>query len=142
MEVAAFGRNYRLFLAQAVPPFTTKVSGGDTWQYNKASAAVYPGALAAGTVPQYNTINYGTCIKIERNINVCRKLNPRFVALPGRNPVTTLAESLPEWQSVRGVSCQFQTHTNMELCAMPEASGSLVSSVEESGKNTLFATGN
>ena len=24
--------------------------------YNKPSAAVYPGALAAGTLPQYNTI--------------------------------------------------------------------------------------
>ena len=32
MEVAAFGRNYRPFLAQVVPPFTTRVSGGDTWR--------------------------------------------------------------------------------------------------------------
>ena len=27
---------------------------------NKPSAAVYPGALAAGTLPQYNTIQYNT----------------------------------------------------------------------------------
>ena len=31
---------------------TTKDQG----LYNKPSAAVYPGALAAGTLPQYNTI--------------------------------------------------------------------------------------
>ena len=31
-EVAAFGPNYRPFLAQVVPPFTTRVSGGDTWR--------------------------------------------------------------------------------------------------------------
>ena len=28
--------------------------------YNKPSAAVHPGALAAGTLPQYNTIQYNT----------------------------------------------------------------------------------
>ena len=32
VEVAAFGPNYRPFLAQVVPPFTTRVSGGDTWR--------------------------------------------------------------------------------------------------------------
>ena len=32
VEVAAFGRNYRIFLAQVVPPFATRVSGGDTWR--------------------------------------------------------------------------------------------------------------
>ena len=32
LEVAVFGRNYRPFLAQVVPPFTTRVSGGDTWR--------------------------------------------------------------------------------------------------------------
>ena len=32
MEVAAFGPNCRPFLAQVVPPFTTRVSGGETWQ--------------------------------------------------------------------------------------------------------------
>ena len=32
VEVAAFGRNYRPFLAQVVPPFTIGVSGGDTWR--------------------------------------------------------------------------------------------------------------
>ena len=32
VEVAVFGRNYRPFLAQVVPPFTTGVSGGDTWR--------------------------------------------------------------------------------------------------------------
>ena len=32
MDVAAFGRNYRPFLDQVVPPFTTRVSGGDTWR--------------------------------------------------------------------------------------------------------------
>ena len=31
VEVAAFGPNYRPFLAQVVP-FTTRVSGGDTWR--------------------------------------------------------------------------------------------------------------
>ena len=30
VEVAAFGRNYQPFLAQVVPPFTTRVSVGDT----------------------------------------------------------------------------------------------------------------
>ena len=30
VEVNVFGRNYRPFLAQVVPPFTTRVSGGDT----------------------------------------------------------------------------------------------------------------
>ena len=33
-------------------PGTTKDQG----LYNKPSAAVHPGALAAGTLPQYNTI--------------------------------------------------------------------------------------
>ena len=32
VEVAAFGPNYRPFLAQVVPPFTTTVTGGDTWR--------------------------------------------------------------------------------------------------------------
>ena len=32
VEVAVFGRNYQPFLAQVVPPFTTRVSGGDTWR--------------------------------------------------------------------------------------------------------------
>ena len=32
LEVAAFGRNYRPFLAQVVPPFSTRFSGGDTWR--------------------------------------------------------------------------------------------------------------
>ena len=32
VEVAAFGRNYRPFLSQVVPPFTTGVSGGETWR--------------------------------------------------------------------------------------------------------------
>ena len=38
---------------------TTKDQG----LYNKPSAAVHPGALAAGTLPQYNTIRYSrsTC---------------------------------------------------------------------------------
>ena len=30
----------------------------DQGLYNKPSAAVYPGALAVGTLPQYNTIQY------------------------------------------------------------------------------------
>ena len=30
--VAAFGRNYRPFPAKVVPPFTTRVFGGDTWR--------------------------------------------------------------------------------------------------------------
>ena len=60
------GKIHRPFLAQVVPPFTTMVSGGDTSAvqvgttkdrglYNKPSVAVHPGALAAGTLPQYNT---------------------------------------------------------------------------------------
>ena len=32
----------------------------DQGLYNKPSVAVHPGALAAGTLPQYNTIRYGT----------------------------------------------------------------------------------
>ena len=38
VEVAAFGRKYRPFLAQVVLPFTTRVSGGDSKDqglYNK-----------------------------------------------------------------------------------------------------------
>ena len=34
LDVAAFCRNNRPFLAQVVPPFTTKLSGGDTWRCN------------------------------------------------------------------------------------------------------------
>ena len=30
----------------------------DQGLYNKSSAAVHPGALAAGVLPQYNTIQY------------------------------------------------------------------------------------
>ena len=30
----------------------------DQGLYNKPSAAVHPGALAAGTLPQYNTMSY------------------------------------------------------------------------------------
>ena len=37
---------------------TTKDQG----LYNKPSAAVHPGALAAGTLPQYNTIQYNTAL--------------------------------------------------------------------------------
>ena len=59
------GKIHRPFLAQVVPPFITRVSGADTWRckvgtikdqglYNKPYAAVHPGALAAGTLPQYN----------------------------------------------------------------------------------------
>ena len=36
---------------------TTKDQG----LYNKPSAAVHPRALAAGTLPQYNTIQYNCC---------------------------------------------------------------------------------
>ena len=32
----------------------------DQGLYNKPSAAVHPGALAAGTLPKYNTIQYNT----------------------------------------------------------------------------------
>ena len=32
LEVVVFGQNYWPFLAQLVPPFTTGVSGGDTWR--------------------------------------------------------------------------------------------------------------
>ena len=58
---ALSGKIHRPFLAQVVPPFTTRVSGGvgktkDQGLYNTPSAAVHPGALAAGTLPQYNTI--------------------------------------------------------------------------------------
>ena len=34
----------------------------DQGLYNKPSAAVHPEALAAGTLAQYNTIQYNTCI--------------------------------------------------------------------------------
>ena len=63
------GKIHLPFLAQVVLPFTTRVSGGDTWRcklgttkdqglYNKPSAAVRPGALAVGTIQQYNTRQY------------------------------------------------------------------------------------
>ena len=66
VEVAAFGQNYRPFLAQVVSPFTTRVSGGDTWRckYERLKTRVCTislslqcirGALAAGALPRYNT---------------------------------------------------------------------------------------
>ena len=51
------GKIHGPFLAQVVPPFTTRVQVGKTKDqglYNKPSAAVHPGALVAGTLPQYN----------------------------------------------------------------------------------------
>ena len=42
---------------------TTKDQG----LYNKPSAAVHPGALAAGTLPQYNTIRWS-------DVNTCHGL--------------------------------------------------------------------
>ena len=60
------GKINRPFLAKVVPPFATRVSGRhlavqvgttkDQGLYNKPSAAVHPGALAAGTLPQYNRL--------------------------------------------------------------------------------------
>ena len=35
----------------------------DQGLYNKPSAAVYPGALAVGTLPQYNTIHIATKLR-------------------------------------------------------------------------------
>ena len=66
-EVADFGRNYRPFLAQVVPPFTTMAVQVGTTKgqglYNKPSAAVHPGALAAGTLPHTygspHNVSYG-----------------------------------------------------------------------------------
>ena len=57
------GKIHRPFLTQVVTPFTTRVSGGDTWRvqvgttkdqglYNKPSAAVHPEVLAAGSLPR------------------------------------------------------------------------------------------
>ena len=34
----------------------------DQGLFNKPSAAVHPGALAAGTLPQYNTIQYNKSV--------------------------------------------------------------------------------
>ena len=53
----------------AVQVGTTKDQG----LYNKPSAAVHPGALAAGILPQYNTIHWDPCLPIparpvQRNI--------------------------------------------------------------------------
>ena len=47
------------FLSQVVPPFTTMVQVGmtkDQGLYKKPSAAVHPGALAAGILPQHNLL--------------------------------------------------------------------------------------
>ena len=53
------GKIHRPLLAQVVPPFTTRVgTTKDQGLYNKPSAVVHPGALAAGTLPQYNTIRH------------------------------------------------------------------------------------
>ena len=62
------GKIHRPFLAQVVPPFTTRVwwrylavqvgMTKDQGLYNKPSAAVHPGVLAGRTLPQYNTIQY------------------------------------------------------------------------------------
>ena len=60
------GKIHRPFLAQVVPPFSTRglwwrhlaVQVGTTTDqglHNKPSAAVHPGALAAGILPQYNS---------------------------------------------------------------------------------------
>ena len=37
--------------------------------YNKPSAAVYPGALAAGTLPQYNTLYFNRFIFFSALLN-------------------------------------------------------------------------
>ena len=46
---------------------TTKEQG----LYNKPSAAVHPGALAAGTLPQYNTYNRRG---IKREYDLCHMM--------------------------------------------------------------------
>ena len=66
------GKIHRPFLAQVVPSFTTRVwwkhlavqvgTTKDQDLYNKPSAAVHPGALAAGTLPQYSLSYIGTCL--------------------------------------------------------------------------------
>ena len=47
---------------------TTKDQG----LYNKPSAAVHPGALAAGTLPQYNTILVRGGASYRKFTNICR----------------------------------------------------------------------
>ena len=68
------GKIHRPFLSQIVPPFTTRVSGGaettkDQGLYNKSSDAVHPGALAAGTLLQYNTIQYSMSDTMPLNLH-------------------------------------------------------------------------
>ena len=46
----------------------------DQGLYNKPSAAVHPGALAAGTLPQYNTIRR-TPVTIESGNDVWERKN-------------------------------------------------------------------
>ena len=47
----------------------------DQGLYNKPSAAVHPGVLAAGTLPQYNTIQYNILPSLysdtHRNLKTC-----------------------------------------------------------------------
>ena len=61
------GKIHRPFLAQVVPPFATRVlwwrqltvqvrMTKDQGLYNKPSVAVHLRTLAAGTLPQYDTI--------------------------------------------------------------------------------------
>ena len=52
MEVGYFQAKFIVQVVQVQVRMTE-----DQGLYNKPSAAVHPGALAAGTVPQYNTRN-------------------------------------------------------------------------------------
>ena len=60
------GKIHRPVPALSLLGFLVETPGGasrktkDQGLYNKPSAAVHPGALAAGTLPQYNTIQYNT----------------------------------------------------------------------------------
>ena len=51
----------------------------DQGLYNKPSAAVHPGALSAGTLPQYNTIHL--YLHIPRKELRCHTLNVLYVGL-------------------------------------------------------------
>ena len=69
------GKIHRPFLAQVG---TTKDQG----LYNKPSAAVHPGALSAGTLPQYNTMQWvhDAAVDTPRS-TVCQVITYHFVII-------------------------------------------------------------
>ena len=82
------GKIHRPFLAQVVPPFTTRGSGGDLvvqvgttkdqGLYNKPSASVHPWALAYHNTIQYNTIQPTKGLRTACNLISSNRIRPNM----------------------------------------------------------------